>query len=355
MKFFNLTLFVFLFASSVRAQEVFDSYNNARSLAMGGTMIAVVNDETALLGNPAALGRLRDSYGTLIDPEFDSSVSTKKMYDSNPFTNPFDLTQIKDAADSSRESYYYSRAQVFPSYVARNFGIGIFGIKEAAAKMNSAGDNLTLNYRDDLSIHLGVNLRLFDGKVKIGAVGKAIGRIEVAKDISMPGSLDLSQVASEGVGLGFDAGIILSAPVAGLPTLSAVVRDVGSTPFTGGSGVRMQSSSRPETLEQDIDVALAFFPIHGNRSRSAFSLEYKKIKQAAESTDKQRFYHVGYEYNYGDLLFFRLGMNQRYWTAGFELATEHTQWQLSSYGEEIGVNGNTIEDRRYVLKFAFRF
>lgn len=350
-----LITFLVLFVEVSYAQEVFENYTNARSLAMGGTMIAVVNDETALLGNPAALGKLRDSYGTLIDPEIDTSFGTKRMYDANPFTDPFDLVQVKDAANSSKGNYYYARGQIFPSYVARNFGIGIFGIKEATAKMNTAGNNLTLHYRDDLSLNLGLNLRFFDGKIKIGAVGKAIARIEVAKDISIPGNLDLTNVASEGVGLGFDAGVILTAPVAGLPTLSAVVRDVGSTEFDNGSGVRIKTATRPVTKDQDYDVALAFFPIHGNNSRSSFSFEYQKMVEAAKAKDKQRYYHLGYEYNYGDLLFFRMGMNQRYWTAGFELATEHTQWQISSYGEDIGVDGSPVEDRRYVFKFAFRF
>lgn len=352
-KFLLLILLVFVEYSY--AQEVFENYVNARSLAMGGTMVAVVNDETALLGNPAALGKLRDSYGTLIDPEIDASFGTKRMYDANPFTDPFDLVQIKDAANSSKGTYYYARGQIFPSYVARNFGIGIFGMKEAAAKMNSAGDNLTLHYRDDLALNLGLNLRLFDGKVKIGAVGKAIARIEVAKDVSIPANLDLTSVASEGVGLGFDAALMLTAPIASLPTLSVVVRDVGSTPFTSGSGVRIQTTQRPATKEQDMDVGIGFFPIHGNRSRSSLSFEYQKVTEASRATDKQRYYHVGYEYNFGDLFFLRAGMNQRYWTAGFELATEHTQFQVSSYGEDIGTDGSPEEDRRYVFKFAFRF
>jgi hypothetical protein len=337
------------------AQEVRENYNGVRSLGMGGTGVAVVNDETAMHTNPAGLGRLRESYGTVIDPEIESSYTSKRMYDSKAFTNPLDLEQAKDTADSSRGSLLHTRAQVFPSYVAKNFGIGIHGLRTLDAKMNATGTAMSTYYRDDLSLLLGVNLRLFDGRVKVGAVGKAISRIEIAKDISIPGNLDLSQQASEGVGIGVDAGIMLTAPVALLPTLAVVMRDSGSTPFTSGSGVRLTTANRPATVEQDMDVGVSIFPIHSNNSRSTFTLEYQKLTEASKAVDKNRYYHLGYEYNYSDLFFFRAGMNQRYWTAGIEFASEHTQLQIATYGEDIGVDGSPEEDRRYVFKFSFRF
>ena len=65
--------------------------------------------------------------------------------------------------------------------------------------------------------------------------------------------------------------------------------------------------------------------------------------------------HAGMEFNFGDVFFMRAGYNQRYWTAGLELASEHFQYQLASYGEEVGTKDTPKEDRRYVFKFAFRF
>ncbi len=344
------------FGQSAWSQEVFDNYVNARSLAMGGAIISVVNDETALLANPAALGKLRDTYGTLLDPELDFSSSSQRMYNKNPYQDPFDINQAKDAANSMPTDNYYARGQIFPSFVARNFGIGIHGIKELSANMNAAQDNLTLHYRDDIALHLGFNLRFWDGRLKLGFMGKAISRIEVAKDISMPAQLSLSSQANEGVGIGFDSGFMFTAPVAGLPTFSIVARDIGSTPFDRGSGLRMTTSSRPSTLDQDYDLGISFFPIHANRTRSSISFELHQFLKSQKAKDAQRFYHAGYEWNYSDTLFIRLGMNQRYWTAGFEIASERTQFQFSSYGEEIGTDGvNQKEDRRYVCKFAFRF
>lgn len=348
--FFSMMISMPLFA-----QEVRENYNGARSMAMGGASIAVVNDETALLINPAALGKLRDAYGTILDPEVEGSARLKQMYDTKAFTDPFDLTQVKDALDYSRDTYYHAKAQLFPSFVAKNFGIGIHGSRLLDAQMNTDGTILDTFYQEDVSVLMGFNLRFFDGRVKMGVVGKAISRIELIGDLDPTGNLDIRSQASEGLGLGMDAGIILTAPVAGLPTISGVIRDIGDTPFTGGSNLRLASSTRPVTLRQDIDVALAFFPIHSNRSRSQFTLQWDKIKASSEATDKNRYYHVGYEFNYADILFFRLGMNQKYATGGVELAGENTQIQLSTYGEDVGVDGESVEDRRVIFKFAFRF
>jgi len=353
----TMTIAIFLVSGFSWALEVRENYNGARMLGMGGAGIAVVNDETALLVNPAGLGKLRDIYGTIIDPEVEGGINLNAMYKANAFSDPFDLEQVKDTTDASRESYYHFRAQAFPSFVVKNFGIGIYGKKLMDAQMNATGAEMTTFYQDDLSLLLGVNLRFFDGRIKIGATAKAIARIEINKDIDPTSSLSLDTNASEGVGIGYDVGIILAAPIVWIPTISAVIRDMGGTQFTAGSGVRMksQTGTPPTAIDQDMDVALAVFPIHGNRTRSSFTLEYQKIREAGLAVDKTRYYHVGYEFNYADLLFVRAGMNQRYWTGGLELASVHTQIQLASYGEDVGTDGSPVEDRRYVFKFAIRF
>ncbi len=347
---------------SARAQtvnqtgEVREFFNGVRSLAMGGASIAVVNDETALISNPAGLGKLRDFYGTIADPEIDASSSLVSKYLKQSFGNPFDPAQVQKTLDASRETPFHTRVQMFPSLVVRNFGIGLFIKSSMDAYMDATGANMQTYYVSDYALLLGYNLRLFDGRVKLGVVGKAISRIEIDKNLSTTGAMDIASNASEGGALGTDVGLTLTAPWTWLPTLSAVVRDVGGTNFTAGSGLRgITTTTRPAKVDQDIDVAFAFFPLHANRSRSSFTVELQKLKAYGLATDKQRYMHVGYEYNYSDLLFFRAGMNQRYWTAGMELASEKTQIQIASYGEDVGIDGTPIEDRRLIFKFSLRF
>ena len=343
------------FFSSVQGAELEEFYNNTRMMGMGGASVAVANDETALLSNPAGLGKLRNAYGTFIDPEIDVSSNFSSMYRGSAISNPVSLTQVAAALLVTPNTPYHFRWQLFPSFVVKNFGIGIFAKQNLNAIYSSTTSLMTTSYTDDMAFVLGYNLRLWDGRIKIGVNGRLISRIQVTKDLDPAGDLTLATQASEGAGLATDAGLILAAPWKFIPTLSIVARDLGSTKFTSGKNLRMSTATIPAAIAQDYDVGLAIFPIHGNVTRSTLSLEYQKALLATTAVNKNRHYHVGYELNYADVLFVRAGMNQSFWTAGLELASKYTQLQFVSYGEDVGVDGVPVEDRRYGIKFAFRF
>lgn len=356
-KLFVTTIIIFFLQSTAWAEEWREFYSNARALGMGNASLAVTNDETALLLNPAALGRLRDQYGTLFDPEYETNTNAVNVYKIAGIGNNFTVQKAKDTTDTYRDTYYHHRAQVFPSYVRKYFGLGFLYRTHLDAQMNTAGDTLNVNYRNDIALIGGLSLRLFDGRIKLGVNGKIISRIEVQNAAVNPaGDLDMTTIgATEGMGLSTDAGLLLTGPWIWLPTLGAVIRDVGGTTFDKRSGVRGTFASTPNKTEQQIDVAMALFPIHSNSWRSAWTLEYKDVTMARSDRDSAKRMHFGFEYNWADIFFLRGGYNQRYWTAGLELASEFIQWQVASYGEEIGTESAPQEDRRYVVKFAFRF
>lgn len=350
-----LTFCLFVFVETAHSQELHEFYNGSRAMAMGGAQIAVVNDETALLSNPAGLGKLRDYYGTILDPEADFGQNLNGIYTASPFTSPFDPAQVATSLNSSRNTYYHARAQVFPSFVVKNFGIGVYYRYLLDMRMNSTGTSLSTFYWEDAALLLGYNFRFFDGRVKLGFTGKLISRIEIDKQIALPASVTLQNQASEGAAVGGDIGLNLAGPWHWIPTLSVVARDVGSTQFTAGKNVRMTTTGIPNKITQDYDIAFAVFPIHANRTRSSFTIEVQKYLAAVQSTDQLRYLHVGWELNQSDFFFLRAGMNGRWWTAGLELATEKIQFQLTTYGEDIGQGTTSEEDRRYIFKFAFRF
>lgn len=337
------------------ASEYRESYIGARALGMGGASIAVVNDETALLANPAALGKVRDFYGTLIDPEIDVTEKYWSLYNAKPFTDPLSIEKLAATLDKRREKYYHFRQQVFPSIVVRNFGMGIFSKSSLDAQMSSAGDSLRVDYFQDITFALGYNFRFFDGRIKLGFTEKFIARVEVADDVDPTSNLKLKNLAREGAGLSTDVGLILTAPWRLLPTLAVVAHDVGGNNFSTTSNVLMKTDERPTPLKQDYDVALAIFPIHTNKVRSSWTVEYKGLQTASTEDDKQKRIHFGGEVNIADTVFLRAGMNQRYYTVGVELASEHTQLQFAYYGEEVGTAAAHKEDRRFVSKFAIRF
>lgn len=346
------------FSLSISAQEIREYFNGARMLGMGGASVAVVNDETAMLSNPAGLGKLRDYYGTFLDPEIDLGQNVQGIYNLSPFTDPFDTTQVANSLFRSKNTYYHARAQIFPSYVVKNFGIGIFYKFLLDMKMNAAGNAVETFYQEDAALHLGYNFRFFDGRIKLGVVGKLISRIEWNNATkAYPGNFGLQTNASEGAAIGTDVGLNFAAPWTWLPTLAIVARDVGSTQFTAGKNIRYLPTTTPipTMMTQDYDVGFAVFPIHANRTRSSFTVEVQKVLAATASTAQSKYLHVGYELNASDVFFFRLGMNGPWYTAGLELATEKFQFQFATYGEDVGQGATLQEDRRYLLKLGFRF
>lgn len=343
---------------TMRAQgEVFDLYRGARGQGMGGADTAVVNDETALLINPAGLGKLRNTIGTLLDPEIEFGERVSRMYLKKSFSGFTDLNALRPTLDTSRQKPYHYKQQIFPSLVVKNFGFGLLIKDSMDAMMSADGTTITANYFSDWVLATGFNFRFWDGRVKLGVTAKAINRVQASGDFLVADSLKIKDIGKEGYGVGTDAGLILSGPWAWLPTLSIVGRDIGGTNLSN-TGFRYKLANKPDPLKQDADVAIAFFPIHSNQTRSSFTFEHKHVLTASEYTNKMQLYHFGWETNISDLVFVRFGMNGNYWTTGFEIASERTQFQIAYFANDANVSttSNTaIEDRRWTLKAVFRY
>ncbi|NUM59161.1 MAG: hypothetical protein HUU56_11045 [Bdellovibrionaceae bacterium] len=351
---------IFLLQISVKATERIEFFNGVRSLAMGNTQVATVNDETALAANPAGLGKLRNFFGTIFDPELDLGSSAMNLYRGKSFSNPFSISQVLPSVAKSPGDYYYARGQLFPSFVAKNFGIGILGKYELNALAES-DTSVNTFYRDDLALLLGYNFRFWDGRIKIGFTGKMVSRIELNETtLDSTAVLDNATLAStgklkQGLGIGADLGLMMTAPWSNLPTIGVVLRDIGNTSYDKSYFSRLSATEKPTPTSQDADVGVSFQVIHKPNIRTIWSLEYKGVLTAKDEEDKQKLYHAGMEVNLGDVFFIRFGYNQRYLTGGFELASERFQFQIASYGEEVGTSSSTKEDRRTVAKFSFRF
>lgn len=352
--------FLLIFSSAVEAREWMEFYNNTRSLGMGGAAVAITSDDTALFRNPANLGGLREVYGTIFDPEIEGSSNFVNQVSSEFTGKAFDIETIKDRLDVNRDQYYHAKFQLTPSIVRRNIGFGLIYKNQLHALTESTGATMDTHYQNDLGAVLGANVRLFDGRIKIGANAKAFNRIEV-DNTALPttGPFDLATIGKEGTGLSIDGGLLIQIPWKLLPTIGAVVRDIGDTTFDKKDGLRLRTAERPNTVKQSIDVGISIFPIHSNQFRSVWTLEYVDVANSREEDDAIKRAKFGVETNWRDILFFRAGMHQRYWTAGFEVASERISWQMASYGEEVGliVNGvtSTKEDRRLSMKFSIRY
>ncbi|MDX9730745.1 MAG: hypothetical protein RBT63_03150 [Bdellovibrionales bacterium] len=345
-------------ASNAHGGEIERFYRGVRSLGMGGVYVNTVNDETAILTNPAGLGKLRDTTWTLVDPELHGAFTNTDIVN---YTNIFDAVSAQgllDRLNQARGKNWHARLQMFPSVVTTNFGIGLLAKYDYNARVDENGTNYRLDYVNDWALALAYNFRFLSGVLKVGVTGRIVNRSEVHADLD-PNStgLEMRSLEAEGLGVAGDVGAILTAPVAGLPSLGVTVRDVGTTSYNLRPGLFNVTTARPRDTLQSVDVGLSVQPIMANRMRTTFAIEYHGVTTPLDP-DHEDFLkrtHVGMELNAADFFFLRAGANQGYWTAGAEFATERFQLQLASYGEELGSPTARIEDRRWVAKFSLRF
>lgn len=360
LKLLVLLLITLLNVQIIEAREKFEFYNGIRSLGMGGASIAVANDETSVFSNPAALGKLRDPFITIFDPELHFGADTSSFVSGFSF-DVLSLDGLTEKISEHPGRNFHLKANLFPSIAVPNFTFGVLLKYDINGTVDSENDEIDLNYTQDFAAVLGYNLRFWDGRIKVGFSGRYINRAQITDQNPIPlsdaGNVEFDQLAQNGGALAADAGVILTAPWKWLPTLAVTVRDIGNTSFGLGSGFASGNGEQPDTVEQSIDAAIAFFPIMSNRTRSTFTIEMRDIlsDDQEDKDDIMRLFHAGVEFNIYDVLFLRGGWHQRYWSAGIEFVMARLQFQLATYGEEIGTASANQEDRRYALKFAYRF
>ncbi len=357
----KLILFISFSVLNIRvsfASEIYEAYTGARELAMGGAYVNTVNDETSLELNPAGLGKLRSKIITLVDPELEIGSKDQQIFAGGSYTGMLDPDTVYQNDKAAPSQHFHLKAQLFPSVVLPDFGFGLHVMRRIDGDTDAAGTNFHMDYTQDIDAVLGINFKFFGGVLKIGVVGRYVDHSVITKDfvIASTTSISVPNSGTEGTGLGVNVGGIISIPVEYLPSIGFTVHDFGNTSYNLTSGSFYQGvSGRPSDTIQTVDAGLAFFPIVGSHTRTTFTAELHDVTTLGQETSLLRRAHAGAEVNIGDLLFLRAGLNQSYYTAGIEFASERMQFQVTSYGEDIGTSTAAREDRRYLGKFAFRF
>ena len=323
---------------------------------MGNSYVGVVNDETAFLTNPAGLGKVRDFTLNLFNPQLEGSFGLTDAFNANNYQQATDAQGILDALNKTKGTPYHAKAQLFPSIVLPNFGVGALAKYQYDAYVDPITDKYSLDYTADWAAAVGYNLRFFGGIVKLGVTARVVDRTEV--HVSLPATstnLNFSSLKREGMGVASDVGLIVTAPTAWLPSLSAVARDVGGTSYNLSPGMYGATTYRPADTPSRIDAAFSVFPLLGKSTRATITVEAHDVMTIGDEPDQMKRVHAGFEINFSDFFFLRGGLNQRYWTGGVEFATRFFQLQAASYGEEVGTAAANVEDRRWVGSFAIRF
>jgi hypothetical protein len=336
-------------------------YQAGRALAMGDAYTAVGTDFEAVYYNPAGIARRNRPKLKLFDIEATATQGFLSLFDGS-FMKFMSLQSILESTQDSPGQTYGLGMAILPQFLIRNFSVGVLFRGQSEATYNESSDTTDIYSYADLGAYIHYGVAFGGGIFKLGIGGKALNRAELDRSYTAAeiagGGLSFTEQWKEGLGFGVDVGALLTIPVQGLPTFGVSVQDFGQTIFqdkrilfTGDSAPQ----GAPAASEQKINVGYSMIMKHGRGTRTVMAIDYKDVTRVSDAYLDHL--HAGFEFNYGNTLYLRGGVNQgRYWTAGLGIELGGMGLELTSYGENIAARGDPrVNDRKYVGRYVLSF
>jgi len=336
----------------LNSKEILETYNNIRSLSMGGAGLALVSGIDSLYINPAGLNNNKGVTATIFSPSISSNTA---IYET-----------VKDYKTLTNGSTLIDYIQ---PHVGKNYGLGLNNVSGVAFKNFAIAHSFEVNayqvlhnlslpelhfnanytstlkgglsygFLDDESLKLGLALRYSTMRGKNGVLS--------TEDLLTMDANDLKNwIDNKGYAYGLDLGLIYEIPINKIVKTSFGIawQDVFTTKYKSRTLLQ-------EAPKYDYDNLAA-----GLGAIIDLSLMQLKIAlDVKHLTDKHiqipLRIHLGFELDM-PLLKIRAGLNQGYYTLGVDFDLYFFNIELASYGEELGSYPGQKPDRRYALKLS---
>lgn len=376
-----LAFFVFSFFSLMAAAQttydysIHQSYITPRSLGAGGTFSGI-DDYNTLFYNPAGLARLKEGE---LNMGFHAGGTpsilglTKEIETASKSSNP---TEMLNLLDKHYGDHYALRFPSLSAFWTRpGWGIAVIPV-DLTLNMEfhrQVGPQLNVTAYQDTTIGYGYAMNFLDEKLSVGATAKAIYRAYAGKDLVALDLINNSNVFSpsdayEGLSLDLDIGSMysLEPPTEGFfkflqyakPTFSLVVRNALDFGFKQNLKLyNKNSSGEPPKLQRRFDFGslweLPQFWVFSPR----FMFDIRDYGHRYWTFKKGS--HLGVELKWDAYSWLRglysVGLSQGYFTAGIGAELVWFRLDLTTYGEEIGTNDSSKENRIYLVKMSLDF
>ena len=368
------------FATDGLFTNIHHHYQSPRALGMGDAFVAVSNDYSALLYNPAALARLDSGQINLsMDVAFSNSFSTfmKELQSASSGTNESAKnTQIMDLFQKNYGRQYSIRSGLFEGVMAfPGWSLAVIpmdmSLDFALGNQVAPAANARLYLDTTVAFGIGKEVKSYDlgGRFAWGTTLKFINRGFFTKqilslDLAADSNLVKNEDIRDGYTLDMDVGVLYTPylPTEGIfstlrlarPTFGAVIRNVADYGF--GSTMKVYNKGTfdaPEKLYRVLDLGSRWeypgFFIFGGRG----VLDVRDIGHPYWSMRKGL--HIGFEIDWSMTSWwkgqYRLGWNQGYYTAGASALFTLFRLDLVTYAEDIGSFDSPKENRMYMAKF----
>lgn len=337
---------------SASGAELREFYKNARLVGMGNAYVALADDEAAIFMNPAGLAgqpQTKINYAVL-DIEGSTDLATTYLSNASAFSSNVNGNTINAFMNRN----IYARAQLTPTVVMNNVGLGIISDGQVAIlAKNQAMPQVTLGYQFTNGIQLGWGTSVLKGKAKqkhdlrIGIGSKILWRRGGYKLLSLSQLMNIDANLLTVVGgdyeraYGFDAGmqyVRMFGPQF-KATLGLSVMDIGDTKFSANSDPVPNNMSAGLGLSYEL-----------KQMRARFGWDYRHMMQTADIKKKL---HTGFE-----LSIPMVSVYGGFYQAALSYGTAFDFWlfrlTLASYAEEQGTLTGEDTERRYMIRLALK-
>ncbi len=340
------------------------SYETVRTLAMGGTSVAVADDEQALFTNPAGLGQIEDKGFAVLNAKGEINQDFRRVKNKTDGLSDADTPQSRASNDAILTSVMGQRARTSLSNLAyylggKGFGAGflyqetseIRVIRPTSPKLRTMGD-IDSVLTGSIARPIMGSRTVFNAKANgwWGATLKFISRRSIdreydARDFGQVSENDLRRAQFKGPAVDCDGGILWRLRNPYNQTVGLFVGNLFESEFDPLIG----------HLHRQVGIGTALRPLFGPQERNDKLLLTADLWDInGEGTFWSRL-RLGAEARLRSWLKIQGGIRGGYLTAGASGKFREARVQIATYSEETGTRPGDLEDRRYSLSINFEF
>lgn len=339
-------------ATGAEAAETIDLYRNTRTQVMGGAAVAIVEDESSLFQNPAAMAGSQDIklHYAIVDGE----VGTAGLADALGGTL---LSGSSSGISSMIGKNVYGRVQATPTLLMPNFGVSmILDGQYAFYSKNKALPTVTVGYQSTMglqaafghSFHASTRPNRRTSEFRVGIGGKVLWRRGGYYPLDTVELIDLTQrttakinelVGSYEMGIGIDLGAQYMTKVADNAKLYAGVAflDIGDTSF----------KTMASPIQGDLAMGLGY-KIFTDSTTVTFAYDFRNI---LDSMDWRKKSHLGFEVAFPGLSL-QGGIYQAFLSYGVGFDLWLFKIYAGSYATELSDTMHLDPDRRWIIRMS---
>lgn len=373
----RIVLFVVLLLCSQvsLAQSIYSGihrgYEGTRANGMGGAFSAVANDNTALFYNPAGISQLEKGESNwFLKADASAGIAGFSSDIDNATGQSNDVQAITDVIKNHYGSHYSVRAPSVGFMWARpSWGVAFIPV-DLSIDMGlhrSVGPSISLTAYQDSTFAFTKNWKINkwhkQGTFNVGVTAKAIYRMNVNKivdvaSIALTDKIFNIEDAKEGMTVDADVGFLWKGPWQKYnPSASFVIKNIGDYGYFTNLGLIGKGTGDPEKLHRTVDLGMAMDLPSWWVWSSKIAFDIRDMLHP--NWNLQKGFHLGAEFMWEVASWFRggwrAGINQGYWTGGFTGEFGIFKLDLATYGEEVGVQGSRLENRRYMVEMSLDF